>query len=242
MFKSTLIVIVSILFCGATFGQSQASQDKEFVHHPVPKDPIYLSPSLYESFKSQMPVPPPLKSASQRSDEKELFSLQSSRSEANCAQAKEEVFVSLKSFYGPPRGPLGETDVNALSDFFGKIRNDGDYFIQKMKKDFPRKRPFAYIKGINPCVAKEVTGAYPSGHATLSKLYASILSDFFPLDREKIEKRAVEIGKHRILSGMHHPTDIESGRKLADLIYDELKKSKKYQMEVKELALKLSSR
>lgn len=214
------------------------AEDKEFVHHPPPKEPVYFKTSLYESFKKQIPVPPPLKSAEQEADEKELFSLQSSRTEADCAQAKNEVFVSLRSFYGAPRGSLNDKNIQALNDFFEQMGNDANYFIQRMKKDFPRQRPFLYIKGINPCVPKEVTGAYPSGHATLSKLFASILTDFFPADKEKFEKRAIEIGKHRVLSGVHHPTDIESGRKLGDLIYEVLKKTKKYQLEVKERTTK----
>ncbi len=218
------------------------ADDKGFVHHPAPTEPTYLEASLYNSFKKQLPPPPEQKSQLQKSDEKELFSLQSSRTASDCAQAKEEVHVNLKTFYGEPRGSLKEADIKILSEFFNQIRNDADYFIQKMKKDFPRQRPFNYIKGINPCVLKEVTGAYPSGHAMLSKLYASILGDFLPSDKEKFKKRAVEIGMHRVLSGMHHPTDIESGRKLADLVYEELKKSKKYQIDVKELSVKLSAR
>ncbi len=235
--KKILIALTLFFLTNISF-----ADDKGFVHHPAPKEPAYLEMSLYKSFKKQLPLPPEQKSLSQKNDEKELFSLQSSRTASDCDQAKEEVHVNLKTFYGEPKGSLKEADIKVLLEFFDQIRNDGDYFIQKMKKDFPRPRPFAYIKGINPCVLKEVTGAYPSGHAMLSKLYASILTELLPSDKEKFEKRAVEIGMHRVLSGMHHPTDIESGRKLADLVYEELKKSKKYQAEVKELSLKLNSR
>lgn len=212
------------------------AEDDGFVHHPTPKDPVYIKASKYEVFKSQLPALPQPNSQEQLSDEKELFHLQNTRTSQECALAKEEVLVSLKSFYGEPRGSLKDADVNKLTGFFEQVRNDGDYFIQRMKKDFPRERPFNYIKGLSPCVAKEVTLAYPSGHAALSKLYALILSDFFPADKAKFEARAIEIGRHRVLSGMHHPTDIESGRKLAELIYKELKKSKKYQDDFKKLA------
>lgn len=211
------------------FAVSTVAEDKGVVHHPAPKDPVYLNSSLYDSLKIKLPIPPVLKSASQSDDEKQLFDFQKSRTDADCMQAKAEVFVSLKGFFESPRGPLKRSDVEKLTPFFEQVRNDGDYFIQRMKKDFPRKRPFAYIEGIEPCVPKEVTGAYPSGHAALSKLYALILSDFFPAHRAKLEARALEIGKHRVLSGMHHPTDIASGRVLAELLYGELKKSKKFQ-------------
>ena len=98
-----------------------------------------------------------------------------------------------------------------------------------MKKDFPRHRPFSYIKGVTACVPTEESPSYPSGHGTISKLYALVLMDLYPTEKDKLEKRGIEIGQHRVQIGVHHPTDIEAGRKLADLLYSELKKSKKYQ-------------
>jgi acid phosphatase (class A) len=228
--------LTSLLYGCLIFSNALFANDNDVVVHPAPKNPIYLDASLYESFKNKIPAPPTPQSLAQQNDESELFKLQASRSASDCAQAKEEVFVSLQSFFGAPRGFLNETDITLLSPFFEQVRNDGDYFIQKMKVDFPRQRPFAYINGLSPCIPKEVTGAYPSGHATLSKLYALILKEFFSGNGEQLETRAAEIGRHRVLSGMHHPTDIESGRKLAELIYVELRKSKKYRNEVRKLS------
>lgn len=229
MKKITLLLFI-IAFPVLSF-----AENKDVVHHPAPKDPIYIDGKLYNSVKANVPKPPEMQSSSQKNDEAELLKLQKSRTTADCAQAKEEVFVSLKSFYGKPSGTLNPPEVEKLSAFFEQIRNDADFFIQQMKKDFPRQRPFLYMKDINPCVPKEVTGAYPSGHATLSRLYALILSDLFPDRKATFESRSLEIGKHRVLVGMHHPTDIESGRKLAELLYGEFKLSKKYQEAVSKL-------
>ena len=212
------------------------AQANDTVHHPAPKEPKFISAGLYDGFKSRLPNPPITNSAAQQSDEEGLFALQKSRTAEDCAQAKEEVFVSLKSFYGKPQGPLESADVEQLSAFFDQVRNDGDFFIQKMKIDFPRQRPFAYVQGITPCVPKEVTGAYPSGHAMLSELYALILGDLYPAQKEQFEVRAREIGMHRVLSGMHHPSDVESGRLLAKLVYEELTKSENYQAAFKNAA------
>ncbi|MEW6055492.1 MAG: phosphatase PAP2 family protein [Bdellovibrionota bacterium] len=199
------------------------------VHHPTPKDPLYVSKDLYTTLKKALPLPPKMGSSAQKRDEKTLTDLQNTRRPENCEAAKNEVFVSLKSFYGKPHGPLDEGRLTKLSPFFEQVRNDADYFIQRLKKDFPRQRPFLYMASLTPCVPREVTGAYPSGHAVLSKLFALILADFDSKTRDQLETRSIEIGKHRVLSGMHHPSDVEAGRALALLIYDELKKSQKYQ-------------
>ena len=37
--------------------------DKNFVHHPAPKDPFYLKSGLFDAFRSQLPGPPDLESA-----------------------------------------------------------------------------------------------------------------------------------------------------------------------------------
>ncbi len=76
---------------------------------------------------------------------------------------------------------------------------------------------------------KEVTGAYPSGHSTLAKLYALILADLYPAMKNELLTRGDQIALDRVISGMHHPTDIQAGKILGELIYQELKKSKEFQ-------------
>lgn len=218
--KHTLLLLASLLYPLALVADDAAT-----VHHPAPKDPIYLSKSAYEGIKKALPPPPTIKSQEQKMDEKALLDYQSKRTPQDCEAAKGEVLVSLKSFYG---AILDSERIEKLAPFFEQVRNDSDYFIQKLKVDFPRKRPFLYVSSLSPCVPREVTGAYPSGHAMLSRLFALILSDLEPQKGDRFESRSVEIGMHRVLSGMHHPSDVKAGRALAALVYGELKKSKKY--------------
>ncbi len=195
------------------------------VHHPIPKEPIYLQPALYENFKKQLVPPPTAGSEEQKQDEAALAKAQKERSQKDCDRANSEVFVSLASFFGPTYALLDQASTEKLTPFFEQVRNDGDFFIQKLKVDFPRQRPFAYLSSVTPCVPKEVTGAYPSGHAVLARLYSLILSDFYPAKRKQIERRADQIGQDRVLSGMHHPSDVYNGQKMGELVYHELKKS-----------------
>lgn len=223
----------TILFLVALAATQVGIASKDVVVHPAPKEPRFLSAGWYPTLKAQVGAPPKANSPEQKKDEEALRNYQATRSTEDCQRAQSEVFVSLENFFGKPRGPLESATVKPLSDFFEQIRNDGDYFVQKLKKEFPRKRPFLYVKGIEPCVPKEVTDAYPSGHAVLSRLYALVLTDFFPEQKAAIEKRADQIAEDRILAGMHHPSDIATGRLIGEKIYAELQKSEKYQAELK---------
>ncbi len=213
-------------------GLSAFSAPREFVHHPQPREPTLIAKDFINVLRKEIPKPPEAGTEAQRKDESELRAYEKSRTEADCAAAKAEVMVSLGSFYGGEGGILSPTETRRLRDFFSKIRNDADYFIQLAKKDFPRPRPFTYLKDLKPCVPKEVSLAYPSGHATLSQLFAKILVDIYPERKEALLKRSQVIADHRILAGMHHRSDVVSGQKLGDMIYAELQKSSTYKKEL----------
>lgn len=207
----------------------------EYVQHPKPKEPEYINPEWYSTLKRQVDAVPAKNSETQKEDEKVLFHLQKGRTVEDCERAKSEIFVSLENFFAKPLGPIEKEKLTPLAPFFEKLRNDGDFFVQQLKVDFPRDRPFVYLKKINPCVSKEVTKAYPSGHAVLSRLYAIVLGDLFPNEKIKLVERANQIAEDRVLVGMHHSSDIEVGKKIAVLLYGELQKSERYQSEFKKL-------
>jgi len=209
--------------------------NSEFVTHPAPKEPVYLSSALYPEVKKISGEVPAAKSATQAADEKEVRAYQAKRTAKDCERAKGEILVSLGGWFGGPLGPLSEDEVKRWTPFFEQLRNDADYFVQKLKVDFPRERPFIYMKGIEPCVAKEVTKSYPSGHGVLSRLFARVLSDLTPTKKAALEARAQVIGDDRVMIGMHHRSDIVSGQKIGDFLYGELKKSDRFKQDLAKL-------
>ena len=221
-------LIIRIAVCAFCFSPSWTLASDSVVHHPAPKDPIFVKKDLYTTVKAKLSAPPQPGSPAQKRDESGLLSSQKTRSQADCDAAKSEVMVSLGNFFGEASSPLKKTEIERLSPFFEQLRNDADYFIQRLKVDFPRQRPFLYLKDLTPCVPKEVTGAYPSGHAAISALYAQVLSDLFPQHKSYFAQRANVIAEHRVVAGMHHPSDIEAGSTLGRFIYEEFKKSTKY--------------
>lgn len=211
--------------------QSAFSADLGVVHHPVPKDPKYLSKGQYEGFKKALTALPVAGSEAQKKDEETLLTWQKKRTAADCDRAKTEVKVSLDTFFGPKSGAcLTQDQIAKWAPFFEEVRNDSDYFIQQLKKDFPRKRPFLYIAGMDPCVAKEVTGAYPSGHAAISQVYSRVLQKVLSDSKSKscFDRQAKQIAEDRVISGMHHPSDIQAGKELGDQLADAFFASKPF--------------
>lgn len=219
---SSLLIIASLSFLGCA--QKPASQ--------VAVAKSYMRSDLYSEFKTQIPDFPKKGSKEQLADEAELRKVQKSRTDADCKRAESEVVVTLQSFYGLPYGSLTEAQVKTLEPLFDQIRQEGGPYIGQTKKGYNRLRPYEYVKGLTPCVHKEPSLAYPSGHATLGELYGLVLADLMPQHKDVIIKRAEQIAQDRVLAGVHHPTDIQSGKKLGQLIYNELKKSPAYHEDI----------
>jgi acid phosphatase (class A) len=187
---------------------------------------------LMAEIKPQFPDYPQKGSSAQSSDEAELRKFQKIRSIEDCKRANSEVIVTLQNFYGRPYGELTEKQVATLNPFFEEIRNEFGPYIGQLKKGYSRQRPYEYIKDLKPCVSKEASFAYPSGHATLAAFYGLILADLFPDRASQFQDRANVIARDRVIGGVHHPSDIEAGKKFGQMLYAELAKSKRYHEDV----------
>lgn len=202
----------------------------------------YVPTNWYGTLKFSFPSPPKQGSAALKAEVVELFEFQKNRKSEDCDQANIERLASLASFFGANGSPISKSDLEQLTTFFKQIRVDVAFVVRKLKHDFARKRPFLELAGLEPCLPKEVGESYPSGHAALSKIYALILGELYPNHRTFLESRAKEIADHRVLAGLHYRTDVEAGVQAAALIYEQLKKSPKFQEDLaknqKQLALR----
>ena len=62
---------------------------------------------------------------------------------------------------------------------------------------------------------------------------ALTLIDLFPAQRDEILKRAAEFARNREVCGVHHPSDIEAGKKVAEKLYEKLKVNPVFTQEFK---------
>ena len=183
--------------------------------------------------------PPEAGSTEDIKDLDQVKAYQKSRTAEDCKRAQFEVVPSLEHFYGAPYGTLSAAQIHVLDSFFTRLEYDVDVVVHRYKQKWSRPRPYTRDPLIEPCLRLEGSKAYPSGHAGISWAAGRALSELFPEQSDVFMKRAKQIGSDRVLGGVHHPSDVEAGQKLADQVYAEVKKTAAFKKEwpnlVKEL-------
>ncbi|WP_306591002.1 phosphatase PAP2 family protein [Geothrix sp. 21YS21S-4] len=100
----------------------------------------------------------------------------------------------------------------ALLDLAGK---DVKAVTDELKQHFQRPRPYAADPRVQPAVERETSPSYPSGHATRGLVYALVLAELAPERRDALLVRGRQVGVDRVIGGVHYPSDIEAGQRLA---------------------------
>ena len=143
-----------------------------------------------------------------------MLEIQQQRTPEETARAQADVSYSVFRF----ADALGHPDVfnaktlprtNAL---FRKVTYEEGAVVQAGKRGFRRPRPFVLEPRIEPIVRKPTNDSYPSGHAMWSRVIGLVLADMLPEYRDKIMARADEYASHRVLAGVHYPSDVEAGK------------------------------
>jgi len=170
------------------------------------------------------PAPPADGSSADLAELATLHEWEKKRTVEQCACAQAESHAEFDEMFGainPLPRPLPKKAAKVLK----RIRNETDSVIGSLKDRFKRPRPFWRDTSLKPCLGKIGGLAYPSGHATLSKMYALVLSDLAPERRSEFMARADEAALYRVIGGVHHPSDIEAGKRLAETLYSMYQKS-----------------
>ncbi len=160
-----------------------------------------------------------------------LHEWQEKRTDAQCARANAEARADYDMFFygiSPFSRPLPAPAAAVLN----RVKTETDGIAANIKDKFKRPRPFNRDPGLEPCLGRIGGLAYPSGHATISRVYALILSDLVPGHRAEYLARADEAGLYRVIGGVHHPTDIEAGKKIADTLYRKYLNSPAFQADM----------
>lgn len=113
--------------------------------------------------------------------------------------------------------------------YFYKIANRADGFINYLKLQYLRIRPFelndAIVStpggyGIKQLTENPRTGSYPSGHAFDAWLFAYHLIERHPEHTEMWKAMAERIAESRMIVGVHFPSDNYAGHTAALLARD----------------------
>ena len=181
-----------------------------------------------------VPPPPAPGSAADKKDFEILLDWQARRTEADCAGAKAQSAADYDKFFGEV-SPFPNPLPPEASTILFRVYYDGGKTVGAAKKRFSRPRPFRWDKAIEPCLGRIGGLAYPSGHATVSRLFALLLADVQPARREIFLASSDRAALNRVIGGVHHPSDIEAGKLLGNAIYAELLKNPSFRADLEKL-------
>jgi len=100
--------------------------------------------------------------------------------------------------------------------------------VMYFKKKFNRVRPSFLSAEIEPTLPNPDHPAYPSGHSTLSHVYARVLGEIFPDERKSFLDSARSIARNREIAGLHYPSDSEAGRLLSIQVFQLLQENEQF--------------
>lgn len=168
-----------------------------------------------------LPPPPANGSEADRADLAAVLAMQQSRSRAQLELAKADAEASVFRFADAVGGDFDAAHLPQTARLFERLTASVSPVVGPVKDHWNRARPFVASGAVEP--ASRPDGAtYPSGHATLARLYAIVLADLLPDKRREIFARGDRFAQGRLVNGVHYPTDIEAGFLAATAIATEL--------------------
>ena len=202
-----LSLLVSLL---AAFSMTNVSAEQV-------KDFNILSPNKIKRLLGDYPRPG---SPEEIADLQTMLIWQNKRTTEDCnvgdAQADD---TSVRAIFSDNNGPISPDEADRLDTLLLKKKLSAGANIFLAKAVYKRPRPYDAHSEIKPCIALETTYSFPSGHTTLAQFYGMLLSDMFPERALSIKKHADRSSMLRIIGGVHYPSDVVAGKKLADELY-----------------------
>jgi acid phosphatase (class A) len=112
-----------------------------------------------------------------------------------------------------------EAETPHLATLIRRVGADAGRTASEAKDVWPRPRPFLQF-GHPICAAHErerleKSGSYPSGHAAIGWGVALVLSELVPGRAEALLARGLAYGQSRVVCGVHWPSDVEAGQRVA---------------------------
>lgn len=119
-----------------------------------------------------------------------------------------------------------------LAEFFAEIGADMRAMDRAAKLPFQRLRPPAVDASLRPCVTVPTSTSYPSGSAMQAWVFGELLAEIFPFRREELLERAERAAWGRVIGGVHFPSDLVGGKRLAAVYLAEAWKNPLFQIEL----------
>lgn len=162
-------------------------------------------------------TPPVLGSEEDKLDLANTLAVYQSATPVESELARDENNLTIFHFnpvLGPWFAPGKFPKTEAL---FKAVEADAKHVTDTSKKFFKRPRPYHVVPERFPHSIEHEDPthySYPSGHSTRATVYALLLAELFPAQRDALLAKGREAGWLRVKGGVHYPTDIYAGRVL----------------------------
>ncbi|HXA14716.1 MAG TPA: phosphatase PAP2 family protein [Opitutaceae bacterium] len=211
--------------------------------HAAETKPKYLSGGQPDAIVL-LPPPPVAGSAEDAADLETTFRVYRAATPAERAHGIDEINLTVFHFatvIGPWFTPGKFPKTEAL---FKEVEAETKAVTSHAKKYWQRIRPYHVdpARFPNAIEHEAVTDySYPSGHSTRATVFARVLAELFPDKRDALLSLSRDIGWHRVLGGVHYPTDIYAGRVLGQAIVRELLANPAFQRDLAEAKTELAA-
>lgn len=180
-------------------------------------------------------TPPSTNSAALEADLAILHWLQKTRTSEDIATSWFLLDHTLPAFNTAVGADFSEKSTPEFTKTFDDISKWVKSYKDGYKNRFKRVRPYNAHKDLQRCVPPDDSFSYPSGHSTEGLVMGMLLSDLFPERKEEIMAVGREFGFARVVCGMHYPSDVMAGQRLATVLSEEVLRSSEWQQIRKQL-------
>ena len=156
-----------------------------------------------------------------RQDIAEVLKVQASRTPDEIASAMSDQHFSITMVTKVLGPSFVRSNFPASFALIDRVLEDESLLNSTLKNRFHRLRPYQEHSEVKPLFQVEQF-SYPSGHSSGSNTMATILGHLFPDKAAALDARADSVGHGRIVAGVHYPSDVEEGKKLAKALTDTL--------------------
>lgn len=175
--------------------------------------PVYIQPQDIDS-ATILPGPPAEDSPEHRAEVATLLQWQEKRTSADVARCQSEEQVTVFVFSDVLGDGFNAKSLPITAALMNQAYVDARIASNAAKQKWKRVRPPLALPQIQPCVVLEKTPSYPSGHATRGVMWALLLAEIYPAQKEALLARGRLIGQDRVIAGMHYRSDVEAGQTL----------------------------
>lgn len=160
-----------------------------------------------------LPPPPAAGSAAARQDINGVLAVQAHRTHAEIAAAQADRLHSVFRFADVFGAAFTPEQLPHTAAFFTRVVAYDKGEVKAVKAFWHHPRPVLVSHAVHPLSEEKPDDwSYPSGHSTLGYTEAVLLANMVPERRAAIFARADLYAHHRIVMGVHYPSDVEGGR------------------------------